>query len=94
MSATDETRIRRGDPLSAGPVPADHAPPPRRANHRSPNAGAESTPTCSSPSRSQARRVPKSGIPRMKLWVPSIGSTYQRTDASAWNASSSSPTMP
>ena len=36
----------------------------------------------SSPSRSTASSVPNSGTPRMKLWVPSIGSMYQRTDAS------------
>ena len=42
---------------------------------------ARSTPTWSSPSRSTPRSVPKSGTPRMKLWVPSIGSMYQRTAA-------------
>ena len=41
------------------------------------------TPTCRIPSRSTASSVPKSGTPRTKLWVPSIGSMYQRTEASA-----------
>ncbi len=34
------------------------------------------------------------GTPRMKLWVPSIGSMYQRTDASAPSVPNSSPMMP
>ena len=48
----------------------------------------------SSPSRSTASRVPNKGTPRMKLWVPSIGSMYQRTDASPASVPYSSPTRP
>ena len=56
MSGTDatfETAIRRGSPEPPdGPRSTAHAPPPRRAYQRLPSAGALTTPTCSSPSRS------------------------------------------
>ena len=52
------------------------------------------TDACISPSRSTASSVPNSGTPRMKLWVPSIGSMYQRTDASPASVPYSSPTSP
>ena len=48
----------------------------------------------SSPSRSTASNVPNSGTPRMKLWVPSIGSMYQRVAASPASVPYSSPTRP
>ena len=46
-------------------------------------AGAEMTPTWSSPSCSMPISVPNSGTPRMKLWVPSMGSRYQRVPGGA-----------
>ena len=52
------------------------------------------TAACSSPSRSAARSVPNSGTPRMKLWVPSIGSRYQRTSDPPAALPYSSPTTP
>jgi hypothetical protein len=58
-----ETDSRRGD---APPiVDIAHAPPPRQAAQRARRAGAEITAACSSPSRSTASRVPKTGTPRM-----------------------------
>ena len=63
--------------------PCAHAPPPRAANQRSRSAGADMMPTWRMPSRSTASSVPKSGTPRTKLCVPSIGSMYQRTSALA-----------
>ena len=70
------------------------APVPRAAYQRSPIAGADMAPTCSSPSTSTAMSVPNSGTPRMKLWVPSIGSMYQRMPATASWSPYSSPTRP
>src|SRR5487761_2748286 len=89
MSLTCETWSWRS-PSS----PRLHAPSPRAANQRSRIAGAEITPTCSSPSASTASSVPKSGTPRMKLWVPSIGSMYQRIRAPPASSPYSSPTRP
>src|SRR3989304_4606931 len=68
-----------GGPYPSG-APA-RAPPRRRASQRPRSAGALMTPTCISPSRSTPSSVPKRGTPRMKLWVPSMGATYQRTAA-------------
>ena len=90
-SVTSETRIGRGAESSALRA---HAPPPRRDHHRSWSAGADMTAAWSSPSRSTASSVPNSGTPRMKLWVPSIGSMYQRVAAVPASVPYSSPTRP
>ncbi len=89
-----DVRIRRSSPCAVPAEPDAQAPPPRQANQRSRRAGALMTPTCISPSRSTPSKVPKSGTPRMKLWVPSMGSMYQRTDAPPSMVPSSSPTRP
>jgi hypothetical protein len=65
-----------GDPSLPG-VPA-YAPSPRHAHHRRPRAGAEMTPTVTSPASSSASSVAHTGMPRTKFFVPSIGSTIQR----------------
>ena len=88
-AATRETWIRRSPSR-----PRFQAPPPRYAYQRSRIAGAEITPTCSSPSCSMPSSVPNSGTPRMKLWVPSMGSMYQRVRAAPSSVPYSSPTRP
>ena len=83
--------------MRAGGLAAGCAPRPRRpasAHQRSSSAGADRTAAWSSPSRSTASSVPNKGMPRMKLWVPSIGSMYQRIDASAASLPYSSPMRP
>ena len=85
-----DTWMRR----AASPRLRAHAPPARHAHQRSSSAGADRTAAWSSPSRSTASSVPNSGMPRMKLWVPSIGSMYQRIDASAASLPYSSPMRP
>ena len=52
------------------------------------------TAASSSPSRSTASSVAKMGTPRTKLLVPSIGSMYQRIEASPSSVPYSSPTRP
>ncbi len=59
-------------------VPFKVAPCPRRAAKVSPSAGATSTPISGVRSSSSASDTQKRGAPRMKLAVPSIGSTTQR----------------
>ena len=54
------------------------APSPRTAYQRRARAGAEMAATTSSPSCSTASSVAKTGMPRTRLCVPSIGSTIQR----------------
>ena len=79
-SASEVTPRHAGSAAAPRPGSAAHAPPPRQAHQRSSSAGARhDADAWSSPSRSTASRVPNSGTPRMKLWVPSIGSMYQRT---------------
>ena len=94
MAVTRDTPIRRGTPAPGPIAPTAHDPPPRRAYHRCPSAGALMTPATMLPASSTASRVPNRGTPRMKLWVPSIGSMYQRMPALARSVPYSSPTIP
>src|SRR5664280_2718686 len=55
-----------------------HAPEPLAAHHRRFSAGAATRPRTGCPSSTRAIRVAQTGTPRMKLWVPSIGSMTQR----------------
>ena len=82
-ACTRETPIRS---------PFANAPAPRAAHQRRPSAGAETTPSTSSPSRSSASSVAHTGIPREKFRVPSIGSTIQRVAPPS--SPSSSPNTP
>ncbi len=61
--------------------PSAKAPMPRAAHQRRPSAGAEATPTTSSPSTSRAMSVAQIGMPLTKLDVPSMGSMIQRARA-------------
>src|SRR5581483_10650364 len=74
-------------------VPSAKAPPPRLPHQRRPSAGAETTPQPKSPSRSSAISVAQIGTPRVKLRVPSIGSTIQRALALS-RSPYSSPSTP
>ena len=74
--------------------PSRNAPPPRDAHQRCPSAGAETTPTTISPSRSSAISVAQTGSPRAYCFVPSIGSSHQRTSASATPYSSPATASP
>ena len=86
-AAVDDAGRRRAPSTRSTPDPpplavaaAAHAPAAAPAYQRSRIAGADITPTCISPSRLDARAASRrAGTPRMKLWVPSIGSMYQRT---------------
>src|SRR5580692_3518455 len=55
-----------------------HAPPPRAAHQRRPSAGADATPTVTSPSAIRLISVAQTGTPRTKFLVPSIGSITQQ----------------
>src|SRR5438445_2787102 len=84
-SQTCDTRRRR--------VP-ENAPDPRAAYQRAPSAGALATPATTSPSASMASRVPKTGMPRTKLTVPSMGSTISLAPAVPGSSPCSSPKTP
>ena len=77
------TRGRAAAPASS-PAAATHAPPPRLAYQRSPSAGALDDAGLELAVALDARAASRTaGTPRMKLWVPSIGSMYQRVAAGA-----------
>ena len=66
QARVDDARFTNGRDADTDRRPSRfHAPPPRHASQRWRRAGALMTPTWSSPSRSRARSVPNSGIPRM-----------------------------
>src|SRR2546422_636810 len=84
-SPTCDTRTRRSP---------ENAPNPRAACQRAPSAGALATPATTSPSASMASRVPKTGMPRTKLIVPSMGSTISLAPAVPGSSPCSSPNTP
>ncbi len=81
---------------SAPPVPAcRYAPRPRTARNTSPVIGFATQPATTAPSHSAAIDTAYCGNPRVKLTVPSIGSTNQRTrPRDLASAAPSSPTTP
>src|SRR5258708_15575890 len=70
-------------------VPVQKAPSPRAAPHRRPSDGAETTPA----SFSRAMSVAKTGMPRRKFFVASIGSTIHRRPPGLPWLPNSSPTI-